>query len=244
MGFLIRKADDFTSRHARVVIMGEAGSGKTTLASTLPDLKRTLLINIKGYEDGDISLSGFKDLSIIDISSIPEWLNFIEQATTTDLLKDFDYLFVDSITGLSAMSIKYFEGFHPDRKGNAVFALYREHGEMLRDSLLKLKKIKTHVFMTALTELSKEAVGGGVIKPKLDGSMMDDPLKAWTDGTICIKAYEDGSRAILLQNNGSYACKLRVCGGTPMALKEKQDISLSKILTLMGFPIVSKQGGK
>lgn len=240
MEFNLRKADDFSSRFARITIMGDAGSGKTTLASTLPDLKKTLLINVKGYEDGDISLSNYSDLTILDIKSIPEWIKLVEQLPINPMFKDFEFIVIDSITGLSSMSIEYFEGFHADRKGNAIFELYREHGEMLRDSLLKLKNVNKHIFITALTKVSEDKLGTGSVVPRIDGQMVTNPLNAWMDGTICIKAYEDGSRAILLQNNGTYACKLRVCGGTPMALKNKEDISLTKILNLMGFKFNTK----
>jgi hypothetical protein len=238
-----RKAGDVKQKFARVVIMGEAGTGKTTLCKTLPDLSKVLFINTAGYEDGDIVLSDTKGITILDVETIGDFPELVKELKS-EKYKDKEVVFFDSLTGLSSMSIKFWETQYPDRKQNAVWDMYREHGEALRDAFLQLKSVDKHVFFTALMKQSNDKVAKGILVPKVDGGMFEESIRAWADGTIALKSYEDGSRKILLQNNGDYACKLRVPSGEkiPMLLDKPEQISLTYILEMMGFKKEAKNG--
>lgn len=232
----LRKSTDTKQKYARVVIMGESGSGKTTLCKTLPDMSKVLFVNTAGYEDGDIVLSDIPGITIIDIETVGDFPELVKELKS-DKFKDKEVVFFDSLTGLSNMSIKFWESQYPDRRQSSIWDLYRDHGEALRDAFLQLKSLDKHVFFTALMKQSNDKVAKGILVPKVDGSMFEESIRAWADGTIALKAYEDGSRKLLLQNNGEYACKLRVPSKTsvPMILDKPEQISLGYVLNIMGF---------
>jgi len=240
-----RKSEDTKQKFARVVIMGEAGSGKTSLCKTLPDLNKVLYINTAGYEDGDIVLSNSPGITILDIETVGDFAELVKELKSAKY-KDKEFIFFDSLTGLSSMSLKFWEKNYPDRRQANIWDLFREHGEALRDIFLQLKELDKHIFFTALMKQSNDKVAKGILVPKVDGNMFEESIRNWADGTVALKSYEDGSRKLLLHNNGEYACKLRVPNGEniPLILETPEHVNLSYLLQLMGFNYTNKKAGE
>ena len=78
-----------------IIIHGDSGVGKTTLAETTPDPKKTLIID---FEKGSKYLDSSKGISVLDMYTRDGWFKKAELEELFKTVKEkYDYIFVDTI---------------------------------------------------------------------------------------------------------------------------------------------------
>jgi hypothetical protein len=91
-----------------MILWGDAGSGKTTLASTAPGRKLFLMLD----PDGDMSIRNMPDWHRINLSKESS-VDIVKEGMKPDpytlykLLADFDTLIIDSLTKFSEHALQY-----------------------------------------------------------------------------------------------------------------------------------------
>lgn len=107
MELRIEHPTDMPSRLS-MILWGDAGSGKTTLACTAPGRKLFLMLD----PDGDMSIRNMPDWHRINLSKESS-VDIVKEGTKPDpytlysLLADFDTLIVDSLTKFSEHALQY-----------------------------------------------------------------------------------------------------------------------------------------
>jgi hypothetical protein len=106
MELKIERPADILSRIS-MIIWGDSGAGKTTLAATAPGRKLFLLFD----PDGDMSIRNMPEWSRIDMTG-SDPIDIVKEGTKPDpytlynILPEFDTLIVDSLTKFSEHALK------------------------------------------------------------------------------------------------------------------------------------------
>ena len=123
-----RSLKDYQADRLKILILGESGSGKTSLVRTLPDPKRTLVVSA---ESGLLSIAGV-DSDVIDLTlddrdhPIEKSERFASVARTYKFLltkeaqEKYDWVFIDSLTEIGQYLIDTLKVEFPNRKDSMV----------------------------------------------------------------------------------------------------------------------------
>jgi len=224
-----RKANDVKRTYLNMVIMGESGSGKTWQARTLPDIKRTLFVNVSPYEDGTLSVSDL-DMDVYDIraekglADATQLMNSLKEDTK------YDYVFIDSLTALSKVSMAYAEAMYGEDKNK--YKKFEVHNLFLTGFLLDLKTLNKHVILTCLPEVKTSPDGLEVYTFSLDGKAFAKNLEARVDAVLAL-AVDKGKRYFLTENTGKWVSKVRRPLGVD--LDTVIDADIGALMTKLGL---------
>lgn len=172
----IRKTNtsEVTASNAYVLIAGESGIGKTTLAKTLKG--KTLIVSA---ESGLLSL---KDTNI-DVWELDTFADFREAMTALSET-DYDNIYIDSLTEIMELLVDeaktQFEGFK-------LWGHYTETAIKVLKFLRDLKGF--NVYFTCLTKQEKDGLHM-VDKFDFSGSKIQDKIKSYFDEVIHYKTIE------------------------------------------------------
>lgn len=104
-GMEVRPATEKTHRMS-MLLWGDAGCGKTTLACTAPGKK--LLINFD--PDGDASIAGREDVDVVDFSGAPDSISEKFKGANplglAAIIDNYDTLIVDSLTTIAQIALQ------------------------------------------------------------------------------------------------------------------------------------------
>ena len=151
----VRSTGEFKDSKLKLLIYGESGNGKTTLAATCPG--KTLIANA---ESGLLSLADH-ELDVVDIAQDDNG-NIIPKHKRIARLKEiyqfvlqpeqrekYDYLVLDSITEISQCALDEAEYEYPNRSDSLV--KFGEVAKTMRSLIKAFRDIPYyHVVMTAL----------------------------------------------------------------------------------------------
>lgn len=125
-----------------VLIIGDSGSGKSTMFRTLPP-ERTLILNT---ENKNLPFENFGEFINKIIDSYKK-LDGTLDALMTDAGKEkYDFVVLDSFTSATEIINRYSEFAF---KG---FEQWKQYNAMIVDIIIKLKKLEQQVFVVAIPE--------------------------------------------------------------------------------------------
>jgi hypothetical protein len=145
----------------KMLIYGEPGNGKTSLAATLKE--RVLIVSA---EAGLLCLAGHSidtiDISVDDNGTlVPEEkrigrLGEVYAYLITQECRDkYDWIFIDSLTEISQNLVKLLNTEFPDRKDSLV--LYGENAKRMRSLIKSFRDLPYYnVIFTALSSVEKD----------------------------------------------------------------------------------------
>lgn len=155
----IQKTSDITPNKINALIFGEAGTGKTTLAATLPG--STVIVSL---ESGLLSLRGF-DIDYVDVKNLPD----LRAALKSLVESDYDNIFIDSLTSISELFFANSKLKYPD--DSHTMKLYGHLLESMTHFIKYARDIDKNIFFTALQKNTIDEVGRRFYCPDMQGSI-------------------------------------------------------------------------
>lgn len=174
----INTTKDFGVDRIKMLIVGEPGSGKTTLAGTIKE--PTLVISA---EAGLLVLKD-KEIDVIDISTDDEG-KVIPEEKRIDRLKDvykflltkeaqdkYKWIFIDSITEINENLIASLHKKYPEKKD--ILKLFGDNAKVMKEIIKSYRDIPFYnVVFTCLVTNDQNDDGQVMKKPMLSGKIKD-----------------------------------------------------------------------
>lgn len=191
---------DLSNQRFVALIVGESGIGKTSLAKTLPDPNKVLIISM---ESGLLCLQG-TDIDVITVDKLNPWkkskdakengmysLTEIYMALTKDeYKKKYDYIFIDSVTEMGEMllaDLKQDPVIIASKNGYEVWNKYSERMTHLIKGFRDLAPYS--VIFTCLNTFEKDGLEQKE-DFKLQMAGIRDSIKAWIDLVLKYETFE------------------------------------------------------
>jgi len=210
----ISSTNEMSIGSLKILIHGESGAGKTTLASTIKE--PTLIISA---EAGLLSLQGHK-IDVIDIS-VDEKGEILPQEKriarlgeaythllTEESRKKYKWIFIDSLTEISQNLVHQLGVEFPDRKDALV--LYGENSKRMKSLVKTFRDLPYYnVVFTALSQTDKDENGQRFTGVNIVGKLAND-LPAYFDEVFYLHAdRETGKRVLVTEKTDKLAAKDR-----------------------------------
>jgi len=162
----------------KILILGESGAGKTSLAKTIDE--PTIIISA---EAGLLCLRS-SSIDVIDITvdndgriipkekRIDRLAEAYSYLNTDDAKKKYKWIFIDSLSEISQNMIERLQQEFPDRKDSLV--LYGENAKRMRSLVKSFRDLPGYnVVFTALSVVDKDENNQRFIGPSVVGSFAD-----------------------------------------------------------------------
>jgi len=221
-------AKDIHVGGVKCLIYGTAGTGKTTLASTL-DPKRTLIIS---FESGLLSLldePGMEDLQYVNVTTLKELNEIYAELLKPEYQSKFDNIFIDSLSEISELVLatvkadpKVYKGMQDNMK---LYMITQE--EMVTISKAFRDLAGYNIFMTALSETYVKNMKE-CSRPSMVGQKLGNKMLSLFDFIFYMTSDDDGKRALYTQPGSTFEAKSR-----SRKLENKEEADLGRILSII-----------
>lgn len=230
----IFNTDQVGDSSLKILVYGESGAGKTTLAGTIKE--PTLIISA---EAGLLSLKG-KKIDVIDLSLddegkvIPQENRIVRLSEvykyllTDEAKKKYKWIFVDSLTEISQNLMAALYKEFPERKD--TLPMYGENSKRMRSIVKTFRDLPFYnVVITALSMVDKDENNQRYTGINIVGKLSDS-LPAFFDEVFYLHVDKETSERVLVtEKSDKLVCKDR---SGKLDKFEKPDLSqiASKIL--------------
>jgi hypothetical protein len=215
-------------QRVKVLIYGETGSGKTSLAATLG--KDTLVIS---GESGLLSIKDaeleFVDISRDDKGEVITEVNgrltvlrdvFTQLHDNEELKKKYKNVFVDGITEIGELMVESISAQFPDRKDS--FPMWGEYSKRMRSVIKNFRDLPYNVFMTAVAEPDVDESKPRYMGFQVAGSI-GRKMPQYFDEVFYLYVDGEGKRSLVTKKTDALVCKDR---SNKLAPTEEPDLSL------------------
>jgi len=209
----ITSTENLGTQALKILVFGEAGVGKTTLAGTAPE--PTLIISA---EAGLLSLQS-KKIDVIDITRddkgemippekrIARLGEVFVYLNTEEARKKYKVLFLDSLTEINQNLLSQLNVEYPDRKDS--LPMYGDLAKKMRSLVKSFRDLPFYsVVMTALSEIDKDENGVRYIGPQLVGKFSTQ-VGAMFDECFYLHVDKDGKRVLVTEKSDRVLAKDR-----------------------------------
>lgn len=202
MAIQLKRTNDTGKVFVKTLVYGQAGSGKTTLISSLPD---PIILSAEG---GLLSISQF-DIPFIEISSMAELKDAYTWLTSSDEAKGFQSVAIDSISEIAEVVLSAEKKATKDPR-QAYGALQDQMGEIIRG----FRDIPNrHVYMSAKVEKTQDEMGRVLYGPSMPGTKLGQMLPYFFDEVLALRVEKDDEgipqRALMTDSDGLWQAKDR-----------------------------------
>lgn len=194
----IHSTKEYHTDRLKILVYGESGNGKTTLASTIEE--PVLVISA---ESGLLSLSGY-DLDVIDLTRadndavIPEHRRFeyllkvIEYLQTEEARKKYKWVFIDSLSEISEYLMASLKEEFPEKEQEL-----KRWGILVQRMKGLVKIVRDlpsfHVVFTGLSEIEKDQDGRRYKTVSLLGRKSAQDIPALFDLVFYLGVFDEDS---------------------------------------------------
>lgn len=209
MAIQLKNTNDVSQAKVKALVYGQAGAGKTTLATTMP---KPFIISAEG---GLLSIAG-SGIPYIEVGSMEELGEAYEWVTSPEADK-FESVILDSLSEigevvLSAEKKRTVNGKLVDPR-QAYGALQEQMGDLIRSFRDLPGK---HVLMTAKLDKAQDEMGRILYGPSMPGKQLPQALPFFFDAVFALRVEKDAEgktqRALMCDTDGLWQAKCRIAG--------------------------------
>ena len=201
MAINLKKTGSLSASGVKLLVYGQAGSGKTSLIKTLPS---PIVLSAEG---GLLSIQG-ADLPYIEIASMDDlreawtWLN-------TDEGMAYQSVALDSISEIAEVCLNAEKKATKDPR-----QAYGAMQEQMADIIRAFRDLPgRHVLMTAKLEKSQDEMAHILYAPSMPGNKTGQSLPYFFDEVLALRVERDADgntqRALMCDGDGSWLAKDR-----------------------------------
>ena len=204
MAIQLKNTNDVAQAKVKALVYGQAGVGKTTLATTMP---KPIIISAEG---GLLSISG-SGIPFIEVSNMQE-LNEAYQWIASPEAEQFESVVLDSISEIGEIVLAYEKTVNKD--GRAAYGELQVQMTALIRSFRDLPG--KHVLMTAKLDKVQDEMGRVLYGPSMPGAKLSQQLAYFFDAVFALRVEKDAEgksqRALMCDTDGLWQAKSRIAG--------------------------------
>ena len=202
MAISLRSTSDLSANGLKVLVYGQAGSGKTSLIKTLPN---PIILSAEGglLSIQDANLPFIEITSMIDLKEAYEWVIGSDEA------KQFESVALDSISEIAEVVLVYEKKVAKDQR-QAYGEMQNQMAEIIRSFRDILGK---NVYMSAKLEKTQDEMGRVLYTPSMPGNKTGQSLPYYFDEVLALRVEKDvdgvTQRALMCDSDGLWLAKDR-----------------------------------
>lgn len=197
---MFKTTKNFKSDRLSILVYGQSGSGKTSVAATLPG--KVLIVNA---ENGLLSISSGKEMAVYDITVDKdgkelgrEWrfekLLHLLKEVLPGMTEKFDWLVFDSLTEISQNVAEALKKKYPDKSDS--LKLWGEYNDLMVAFIKQLRDYRPfNILLLALDSIDKDDTGKRFTGVDINGKV-SSRVPALLDEVFYLKDFEgaDGKK--------------------------------------------------
>jgi len=202
MAISLKSTGSLSSGNVKVLVYGQAGSGKTSLIPTLPS---PIVLSAEG---GLLSIAG-ADIPFVEIDTIQTLHEAYEWAAQSEEAGSFESVCLDSISeiGETVLAAEMKRAKDPRQA-------YGEMQHQMGDLIRAFRDLPSkHVYFTAKLEKAQDEQGRMLYAPSMPGNKTGQALPYFFDEVLALRVEKDAEgiaqRALMCDTDGLWLAKDR-----------------------------------
>ena len=202
MAINLKKTGGLTANGVKLLVYGQAGSGKTTLIKTLPN---PVVLSAEG---GLLSIQD-ADLPYIEIANMDDLMEAFTWCRDSNEASAFQSVALDSISEVAEVVLAH------ELKGNKDGrAAYGQLNTTMQELIRSFRDLPgKHVYMSAKLEKSQDEMGKLLYNPGMPGKSLTQGLPYFFDEVLALRVERDTEgvtqRALMCDSDGIWLAKDR-----------------------------------
>lgn len=202
MAINLKKTGGLTANGVKLLVYGQAGSGKTSLIRTLPN---PIVLSAEG---GLLSIQD-ANLSYIEIKNMEDLREAYAWSKDSKEAAGFESVALDSISEVAEVVLQ-----HELRTNKDGRAAYGELNTVMQELIRAFRDLPNkHVYMSAKLEKSQDEMGKLLYNPSMPGKSLTQGLPYFFDEVLALRVERDADgnaqRAIMCDSDGLWLAKDR-----------------------------------
>lgn len=202
MAINLRSTSDAHSNGVKIVVYGQAGAGKTSLITTLPD---PVIISAEG---GLLSISD-SALPFIEVNTMDSLKEAFMWVAQSDEAKRFQSVAIDSISEVAEVVLAHEKRINKDGR-----AAYGEMQVQVIEIMRAFRDLQgKHVYFSAKCEKSQDEMGRILYNPSMPGNKLAQQIPYLVDEVFALRVERDSEgvtqRALMCDSDGLWLAKDR-----------------------------------
>jgi phage nucleotide-binding protein len=224
MAINLKTTGGLSANGVKVLVYGQAGAGKTSLITTLPN---PIVLSAEG---GLLSIQD-ANLPYLEIGNMETLKEAYEWLLASEEAKSFESVALDSISEIAEVVLNYEKKVAKDPR-----QAYGSMQEQMADIIRAFRDLPNrHVYMSAKLEKTQDELGRVLYAPSMPGNKTGQALPYFFDEVLALRVEKDAEgvtqRALMCDSDGLWLAKDRSGKLSPW---EAPDLS----------EIIAKIGGK
>lgn len=202
MAIQLKRTSDVHLNGVKSLVYGQAGAGKTTLATTMP---RPVIISAEG---GLLSIQD-ADLPYIEVNTMDDLMEAFNWVSESQEASEFESVVLDSLSEIGEVVLTHEKEVNKDGR-----AAYGELAVKMTGLIRSFRDLPNrNVLMTAKMEKSQDDSGRMLWSPSMPGSKMSQALPYFFDELLALRVEKDADgvvqRALMCDSDGLWSAKDR-----------------------------------
>jgi len=202
MAINLKRTGGITANGVKVLVYGQAGAGKTTLAASLPE---PIILSAEG---GLLALSG-ADIPYIEVGSYADLTEAYKWLSSSAEAAQFKSVALDSISEIAEVVLNAEKKASKDPR-----QAYGTMQEQMADLVRAFRDLPgRHVYMSAKLEKTSDEMGRVMYAPSMPGNKFGQQLPYFFDEVLAMRVERDADgnaqRALMCHSDGLWQAKDR-----------------------------------